>query len=46
MTAMVTGVKGKVVYPNQTEPALDMLNLAFTTLGYANGPGCTGASSA
>ncbi len=39
-------ILGKVVYPNQTEPALDMLNLPFTTLGYANGPGYSGASSA
>ena len=39
-------ILGKVVYPNQTEPALDMLNLPYTTLSYANGPGYTGASNA
>jgi alkaline phosphatase len=37
-------ILGKVIYPDQTELAKDLLGLPYTTLSYANGPGYTGAS--
>ena len=37
-------ILGKVVEPGKQEFARDLLGLPYTTLGYANGPGYTGAS--
>ena len=37
-------ILGKVVEPGTTDFTLDLLGLPYTTLGYANGPGYTGAS--
>lgn len=37
-------ILGKVLEPDETDFAKDMLGLPYTTLGYANGPGYTGQS--
>jgi alkaline phosphatase len=37
-------ILGKVVEPDTTDFSLDLLDLPYTTLSYANGPGYTGAS--
>lgn len=38
-------ILGKVVEPGEEDFSLDLLNLPYTTLSYANGPGYTGASN-
>jgi alkaline phosphatase len=38
-------ILGKVIHPDETEPAKDQSGLPYTTLSYANGPGYTGASN-
>ncbi len=39
-------ILGKVRFPGATAPARDLSGLPYTTLGYVNGPGNTGASDA